>query len=207
MAAYVDGDARAFDALFSRWAARLSAFFARALGSGSPAEDALQTTFLKLHSARASYQRDLPFRPWLYGIAARARADELRRRYRTKRNVADGDVSELSLVGDDGVALGEKAELKNRVRRAIAALPEGARNIVLLHRYEGLTFGEIATVLSEAEDKAVAEGAVRVRAFRAYEALRKSLADLESTAGAPGAAGADDNATLGGKRDSKEAAR
>lgn len=179
MAAYVDGDARAFDALFSRWAARLSAFFARALGSGSAADDALQTTFLKLHSARASYDRGLPFRPWLYGIATRARADELRRRYRTKKNVADGDVSELALVGADGVEEGEKVELKARVRRAIAALPEGARAIVLLHRYEGLTFGEIAIVLSQAESKAVAEGAVRVRAFRAYEALRRSLADLD----------------------------
>lgn len=181
MAAYVDGDAGAFDALFSRWAARLSAFFGRALGSRSAADDALQTTFLKLHATRASYDRGLPFRPWLYGIAMRTRADELRRRYRTKKNVADADVSELSIVGADGVEEGEKVELKARVRRAIAALPEGARGIVLLHRYEGLTFGEIAVVLSETEGKAVAEGAVRVRAFRAYEALRRSLADLDAT--------------------------
>src|SRR5687768_2553544 len=95
MAAYVHGDARAFDALFARWATRLSAFFARSLGPGGPVDDALQTTFLKVHAARASYRPDLPFRPWLHGIAARARADELRRRYRTKKNVADGDVADL----------------------------------------------------------------------------------------------------------------
>lgn len=184
MAAYVDGDARAFDALFSRWAARLSAFFARSLGSGSAADDALQTTFLKVHGARASYRRELPFRPWLFGIAARARADELRRRYRLRKNVEEGDVSELNVAGDDGVAGGEAAERRGRVRRAIASLPDGARTIVLLHRYEGLTFAEIALVVSQAEGKPVAEGAVRVRAFRAYEALRSALSDLEAAADA-----------------------
>lgn len=179
MAAYVDGDARAFDALFARWSSRLSAFFARSLGPGSAADDALQTTFLKVHAARTSYRRDLPFRPWVYGIASRARADELRRRYRVKKNVADGDVSDLGLQGEDGVERGEAAQVRDRVRKAIASLPEGGRMIVLLHRYEGLTFGEIAVILSESEGKTVAEGAVRVRAFRAYEALRVTLADLD----------------------------
>ena len=56
-----------------------------------------------------------------------------------------------------------------RVRAALEALPESQRAIVHLHRYEGLTFAEIARVLG------TTEGAVKLRAFRAYERLRKQL--------------------------------
>lgn len=180
MSAYVRGEAWAFDALFARWAPRLSAFFSRSFGPASGvADDVLQTTFLKLHAAKDSFREGSPFRPWLYGIAARARADELRKRYRTKKNVADDDLTDLPLSGEDGAASAERGDVVRRVRRAIEALPENQRSVVLLHRYEGLTFGEIAEALTVAEGKPVQEGAVRVRAFRAYESLRAALADLE----------------------------
>lgn len=181
MSAYVRGEAWAFDALFARWAPRLSAFFARSFGpaSGGVADDVLQTTFLKLHAAKDSFREGSPFRPWMYGIAARARADELRKRYRTRKNVADEDLGELPLRGEDGSESAERHDVVRRVRKAIEALPENQRTVVLLHRYEGLTFGEIAEALTAAEGKPVQEGAVRVRAFRAYEALRVALSDLE----------------------------
>lgn len=181
MAAYVRGDDRAFETLFERWAPRLSAFFARSLGRGGVSEDVLQITFLKIHAAKDTFREGAPFRPWLYGIAARSRADELRKRYRLKKNVADDDLSELSLPGAHGDIESERGEVVRRVRTAIEALPDAQRTVVLLHRYEGLTFGEIAEALSIAEGKPVQEGAVRVRAFRAYEVLRAALADLDQS--------------------------
>jgi RNA polymerase sigma factor (sigma-70 family) len=177
MEAYVRGDGRAFETLFARWAPKLSAFFARALGHGATSDDVLQVTFLKIHAAKDTFRLGAPFRPWLYGIASRCRADELRKRYRTRKNVADGDLSDVQ-VASDAPDVGENNELVRRVRRAIEALPEAQRSVVLLHRYEGLTFGEIAEALSIAEGKPVQEGAVRVRAFRAYETLRAALADM-----------------------------
>lgn len=183
MSAYVRGERWAFDALFARWAPRLLAFFGRSFGPSQAgvAEDVLQTTFLKLHAAKDSFREGAPFRPWIYGIASRTRADELRKRYRVRKNVADDDLAELPLVGEDGAATAEQSDRARRVRAAIEALPDAQRTVVLLHRYEGLTFGEIAEVLSQADGRAVQEGAVRVRAFRAYEALRAALADLEGT--------------------------
>ncbi len=177
MAAYVRGDSRAFDTLFARWAPKLSAFFARSFGRGGTSDDVLQTTFLKIHAAKDTFQQGLPFRPWLYGIASRARADELRKRYRLKKNVADADLGDLDLASDDP-ELAEQTDRVRRVQKAIARLPEAQRAVVLLHRYEGLTFGEVAEALSIAEGKPVQEGAIRVRAFRAYETLRAALADL-----------------------------
>ena len=58
------------------------------------------------------------------------------------------------------------------MRAAINALPESQRAVLHLHLHEALTFEEIAEVLG------TSPGAVRVRASRAYERLRKSLRSL-----------------------------
>jgi RNA polymerase sigma-70 factor (ECF subfamily) len=178
MQSYVAGQARAFDALFSRYAARLHAFFSRSFRSGAVADDLVQTTFLKVHAARGSYDPALPVRPWLFGIAARVRVDELRRRYRAAERASDEELGELTLPTevspDRWPEANEEAE---RVRAAIDGLPEAQRIVVLLHRFEGLTFAEIAEALS-ADGPKLTEVAVRVRAFRAFASLRERLADL-----------------------------
>jgi RNA polymerase sigma-70 factor (ECF subfamily) len=179
MRSYVAGDGRAFDALFSRYATRLHAFFSRSFRSGSVANDLVQTTFLKIHAARATFDASLPVRPWVFGIAARVRIDELRRRYRDAARASDEDLSTLTFPVEGGAERWPEAnEEAERVRAAVDALPEGQRTVVLLHRFEGLSFGEIATVLSEAEGAKLTEVAVRVRAFRAFATLRGTLADL-----------------------------
>lgn len=179
MRSYVAGDARAFDTLFHRYASRLHAFFARSFRSGAVANDLVQTTFLKVHAARESFDASLPVRPWLFGIAARVRVDELRRRYREAARASDGDLADLVLPTEEGAERWPEAnEEAERVRAAIDALPDGQRTVILLHRFEGLTFGEIAEALSAAEGTKLTEVAVRVRAFRAAAALREALADL-----------------------------
>jgi len=178
MQSYVAGESRAFDALFSRYAARLHAFFSRSFRSGAVADDLVQTTFLKVHAARASYDPELPVRPWLFGIAARVRVDELRRRYRAAERASDEELGELTLPSDDSPDRWPEANQEaERVRTAIDTLPEAQRIVVLLHRFEGLTFAEIAEALS-LEGTKLTEVAVRVRAFRAFASLREKLADL-----------------------------
>jgi RNA polymerase sigma-70 factor (ECF subfamily) len=178
MQSYVAGDPRAFDALFSRYGARLHAFFSRSFRSGSVADDLVQTTFLKVHSARTSYDPGLPVRPWLFGIAARVRIDELRRRYRAAEKASDEELGELTLPTEASPDRWPEAnEEAERVRKAIDELPEAQRVVVLLHRFEGLTFGEIAEALS-VDGPRLTEVAVRVRAFRAFATLRETLSDL-----------------------------
>lgn len=179
MRSYVAGDGRAFDALFDRYATRLHAFFARSFRNGSVANDLVQTTFLKIHAARSTFDASMPVRPWLFGIAARVRIDELRRRYRDAERASDEDLAKMTLPVDGGAERWPEAnEEAERVRRAVDSLPEGQRTVVLLHRFEGLTFGEIAEVLSQAEGTKLTEVAVRVRAFRAFATLRDALSDL-----------------------------
>jgi RNA polymerase sigma-70 factor (ECF subfamily) len=174
MAAYVAGDGRAFEQLFARLAPRLHRFFRRSFGAEATADDLLQITFLKLHKARDTYRPDMRVAPWAFAIAARVRLDEFRKR---KRLAEDGDEEALARADEARAAEGRDDEAidgdtAEAVRRAVEALPESQRVVVHLNRFEGLTFAEIARVLG------TTEGAVKLRAFRAYAALRQALAPL-----------------------------
>ena len=62
--------------------------------------------------------------------------------------------------------------LERQVRQALAKLPEAQREAIVLHRFEGMSFSEIAQVVG------LSESAVRVRAHRGYETLRGLLEEV-----------------------------
>lgn len=173
MTAYLDGDQAAFEKLFGRLAPSIHGFFMRAFGSRALADDLLQTTFLKVHRARRQWNRDKKLRPWLFSIAARVRLDELRRKYGLREDTgAEAVEAAAEKAQPETVDPAVAADVKARVAAALDRLPESQRVVVHLHRFEGLTFGEIAKVLG------TSEGAVKLRAFRAYGELREQLGDL-----------------------------
>ncbi|MCG5051984.1 MAG: sigma-70 family RNA polymerase sigma factor [Myxococcales bacterium] len=181
MAAYVAGDGGAFDRLFAALAPRVYGFFMRTFNNQAIAHDLMQTTFLKVHRARKDYQSDRPLRPWLFAIAARVRVDELRKRVPGQTELLEDESldAESPLHAEPTVSPEEHLDAQARQRKvqeALAALPESQRAIVHLHRFEGLSFAEIATALG------TSEGAVKLRAFRAYERLRKQLRALAQPA-------------------------
>jgi RNA polymerase sigma-70 factor (ECF subfamily) len=172
MAAYVAGDAGAFERLFARLAPRVHGFFLRSFRDAAVADDLMQVTFMKVHRAREQYRNGLKVAPWLFAVAARVRLDELRRRLRLPE-----DADEEALARADEEAPRDPppdTDLRDAVRAALARLPESQRAVIHLHRYEGLTFPEIAQVLG------TTAGAVKLRAFRGYETLRKQLEGLLS---------------------------
>lgn len=178
MASYVDGDVRAFEALFARYAPRLHGFFTRLTKDGALADDLVQTTFLKLHGARASYDKSRPVRPWIYAIAARARVDVVRQRMRQEGRW-DHEIDALpSGSGEGPERVAQAREAVSQLEIALQKLPEAQRTVLLLHRVDGLSFAEIAEVLSASEGTTLSEVAVRVRAFRAVAALRNHLPDM-----------------------------
>ena len=167
MSAYVAGDARAFEQLFARLAPRVHAFFLRSFRESAVADDLLQETFMKVHKARERYDQDLRVAPWVFTVAARVRLDELRKRLRLPE-----DADEEALARADAQAPREPppdTDLVDAVRAALEKLPESQRTVIHLHRYEGMTFPEIARVLG------TTPGAIKLRAFRGYETLRKEL--------------------------------
>jgi RNA polymerase sigma-70 factor, ECF subfamily len=180
MAQYVGGDEVAFRQLFVLLAPKLRAFFLRSFIDPALAEDLMQTTFLKLHRARDSYCADRPLKPWLFTIAAGVRRDELRRRYRLPPHVGEIELEQAEARRPDDRTPPIESNANNEieaVRAAIDGLPESQRAVLHLHLHEALTFEEIAEVLG------TSPGAVRVRASRAYERLRKSLRSLLAVRG------------------------
>ena len=175
MSAYADGDHAAFQALYRALGTSVHRFFLSKLDGSADADDLRQITFLKLHKARKTYRKGAPVRPWLFTIASRVCADELRRRYRRAgaRGTDDDLDADSSLSAPQESALDkiERASLAAAVRSAIRALPETQRRVIELHRYQELPYKEIAARCE------TTEAAIKLRAFRAYRRLRERLAD------------------------------
>jgi RNA polymerase sigma-70 factor (ECF subfamily) len=172
MSDYAAGDLRAFEVLFARWGPRLHAFFLRSFRSRPDADDLLQALFLRVHRARASFRPEAALRSWLFAIAVRLRQDELRRRRRLPPTADEEALANAEVGVEPQADPVEQRECAALVRAALEGLPESQRVIIHLHRYEQMTFAEIAAALG------TTEGAVKLRAFRGYERLRKILAPL-----------------------------
>lgn len=164
MEAFIEGEARAFEALFARHAGEIRAYLQRLTGSGAVADDLTQATFLSVVRGRGRFQRGAKVRPWVYAIATNA-ARDWRRRTRFEGVTAEGQLPEEEA---EAPALKDPG-LERAVKAALAQLPEAQREAIVLHRFEGLSFAEIA------EHVGLTESAVKVRAHRGYERLRELL--------------------------------
>ncbi len=167
MLAYVRGDQAAFRELFSALAPVLLRVMMRYVGRPADAQDIVQQTFLQLHRARFDFKADTRLRPWVLTIAYNLARDLLRQRGRRPETNVD-DVVLADPRGHAGTAT-DSAETKAEVRAALARLPRDQREVIELHWFEEFSFPEIASMVG------AAPGAVRVRAHRGYEALRKTL--------------------------------
>ena len=173
MARYQDGDANAFRELYTLVAPRLLGYLMKMSRSKAVADDLLQQTFLKIHRARAAYVRGADPLPWIYSIAHRTFIDETRKQKRAVVRVADDDVPEVS-ADLSGVAAEHRddpvdPELTRAALDALAQLPEQQREAVVLTKLDGKTVAEAAEIAG------TSVGAMKVRAHRGYEALRKLL--------------------------------
>ncbi|MCC6526336.1 MAG: RNA polymerase sigma factor [Polyangiaceae bacterium] len=167
MVAYVGGDEQAFRELFLRYAPRLLAMMRRQVRGADDAAELVQQTFLQLHRARLDFQPGRALRPWLLTIAFNLRRQHFRRLRR--RPEAPLEEEPPASPPRDRVAA---AQTRARLRAALAALPQGQREVITLHWFEELSFPEVAEVLG------LGLSAVKVRAHRGYLALRELLADL-----------------------------
>jgi RNA polymerase sigma-70 factor (ECF subfamily) len=165
------GDSTAFEQLYDRWSDRLFGYLARAMDPAT-AEELFQTLWMRLHAARQSYGSGRAVAPWIFAIAANLRREEWRRRFRHPEE--PHAVPPPSGAGASASAEEEAlaVERDRVVRKALTALPEAQRDVIELHRFEHLSFPEIAEALGEGVE------AVKSRAFRGYKALKVLLAEM-----------------------------
>jgi RNA polymerase sigma-70 factor (ECF subfamily) len=177
MQRYCDGDLEAFEELYVDVAPRLIGFLRMLLRDEATAEEVLQQTFLKLHNARSLYEPGADPLAWLYAIAHRTCIDEMRRRRRALvLLVCDpGDGQPEAEASFAGVAVSAEADgaysdaEQAAVLDALRELPDDQRAAVSLTKIQGLTMSAAATALG------TTEGAVKLRAHRAYARLREIL--------------------------------
>ncbi|HEX5632023.1 MAG TPA: RNA polymerase sigma factor [Gemmatimonadales bacterium] len=164
-----DGDPDAFGTLVERHAGVARRVARAILEDPHDADDAAQEAFLAAWKAIDRYDPRQPFEPWLVRIVVNE-ARDLRRR-RTVR-VTSAIPPSVTAPGAGPDAEAHAGLLNDRLRAALAALPERQRIAVTLFDAEGWAHAEIAGLLG------VPEGTVRSELHHGRRALRTALAGL-----------------------------
>ena len=177
MERYAAGDDSAFAAVYDAIAPRLYGYLVRQTRDRARAEDLLQQTMLHMHRARSRFIPGAEVTPWAFAIARRLLLDGLRRG-RREVVTANDDPDDGPSPEPQAEQVVQAIELAARVERVLAGIPASQRVAFELIKNEGLSVAEAAQVLG------TTVAAVKLRAHRAYEALRSALGE-----GSPGLEG------------------
>ncbi|HEX6559888.1 MAG TPA: sigma-70 family RNA polymerase sigma factor [Longimicrobiales bacterium] len=158
-----DGEPRAVRELYRLYAPRVYAIVKRLAGDDALAEDWAQEAWVRIFRALGSFRGEARFSTWLHRIAVNSALHG--RRWRDRRTRLETPLEE-SVVSrtQTGDAL-----LRQRLERAMAALPERMRQVLVLHDVEGYTHEEIADFLG------VTAGTSKSQLFKARARMRELL--------------------------------
>jgi RNA polymerase sigma-70 factor (ECF subfamily) len=160
------GDTGAFEDLYRQHVGRVYGLCLRMTGQPESAEDLAQDTFVSAWRSLPGYEGRSSFSTWLHRIA--------RRRSPQGRN-------EISMTDDSGEQMDFEAEGRMDeatpidIERAIASLPPGARDIVVLHGIYGYSHEEAAEMLG------VAVGTCKAQLHRARHLMRAQMGTEHAT--------------------------
>ena len=171
----VAGDQKAYELLVIKYQRRIQRLIGRMVRDVDLVEDIAQETFIRAYRALAQFRGDAQFYTWLYRIAvntAKKALMELKRDPTVSENsfksADDDETSPLEnelTSSETPEALLASKEIAAMVNAAMEALPEELRQAITLREIEGLSYEEIAEVMS------CPIGTVRSRIFRAREAI------------------------------------
>jgi len=154
------GDREAYRALLEEISPIVLGWLRRWLTDAEDLADVYQDTLVHLHRARHTYDPARAFEPWLFAIARNAAADHARRRRRRALETSVDDLPEVALEGE---------AFEPALADALRALPQPQREAFTMLKLEGLSVGAAAARAG------ISPGALKVRAHRAYKALRALL--------------------------------
>jgi RNA polymerase sigma-70 factor (ECF subfamily) len=168
-----EGDEGAFRGLIERHQRAVIATIHRAIGDAWEAEDLAQRVFLQIYRSASRYQPTAKFTTWMFTIVH----NTIRNEYRRRARHAAASLDEVGEHLPDGRAPDParqvaETELQARIQAAIGELPANQRTAVILCRYEGQSYEEIAAVLG------CSVPAVKSLLHRARETLKEKLRGL-----------------------------
>ncbi len=170
------GDARAFDMLVLKYQHKIMGLISRYVHDADEVQDVAQEAFIKAYRALPNFRGDSAFYTWLYRIAINTAKNHLVSRSRrppgSDVELEDAEYYEgggalRDIETPESALFGE--ELREVVETAIKELPDDLRTAVTLREFDGLSYEDIAEVMS------CPVGTVRSRIFRAREAIDKQV--------------------------------
>lgn len=169
-----EGDSKALDQLFRRHRDAAYGIAFRLVGSREDALDVVQESFIHVMRGIQAFRGQSSFRTWLYRIVTHAALDY--RRWRSHRQAESLDALaalEPAATGPSHPAPQEEAaerDLRKAIDEALANISEKNRAALVLYGLEGMSYREVADVLS------ISVGTVMSRIFNARQRLRELLA-------------------------------
>ncbi len=168
MARYCAGDTAAFDTLYRRHRGPVFRYVQRLVPAGMDAEALFQDAWLRAIAARAQWQQDQAFLPWLYRIAHNRVIDEIRRRHHV--DIDDDQSPEALATAEPDQAIAQFwRDCVARLMQLLGRLPEVQRSAFLLREEAGLTLEQIGEVTG------VGRETVKSRLRYALQRLRAGL--------------------------------
>ena len=164
MARMQDGDGDSCRALLDDIGPMLTNFLRRRIADREALEDVYQETLMAFFQARHTYDPSRPLEPWLFAIARNIAADHARR-FWTRASVEQL----MDKMPERAAYEGPRSDPS--LEDAMAQLPEQQREAFSMLKLEGLSIEQAAQRIG------VRAGALRVRAHRAYKALRKMISE------------------------------
>lgn len=188
-----EDDLEAFEAFFRRHRALIERTAHALTGDPHVAEEVLQDTFLRAYRHRQTLRLDVSPVPWLYRVALNLCYSRLGRRRLPEEPIGDSTAATLRDHAPEPAELTERAELRQAIRRAVAALPEKHQLVIVLYYLNGLSLQETADALG------IRLGTAKSRIHYALHALRDHLAHERHEGLAPDAIPAEIKVRTGGR--------
>ena len=173
------GDLTAFEPLVEKYRQRVWRLAYNVLRDREDAWDVAQEAFIRAYQALPGFRGQSAFYTWLFRIVMNVAADKARQRAARGRAFGtervpeedwDRAMADTSTMAPDDAAA--RTEDRARIQRALEALPEHHRTIIMLSDLEGLSYREIAEVLN------IPMGTVMSRLHNARKRLRDALGPL-----------------------------
>ena len=175
------GDDAAFGELVELYKTKIINTAFGLLQNREDAYDIAQEVFIKLYRKIGDFAGDASLDTWIYRITVNTCLDEMRRRNRRIKTMPltvekDEDVLELPLADTSGMPeeVVLRSEQSNEILKAVAALPQKYKTVLVLREFEDMDYERIAVTLN------ISVGTVKSRLSRAREKLRNLLGNTTS---------------------------
>jgi RNA polymerase sigma-70 factor (ECF subfamily) len=154
MLQFQQGDEASFRILVDRHKQRVFNFTYRFMNGNADSEDVAQEVFVKVYFSKDNYKPSAKFTTWLYVVTKNTCLQALKKKGKTvsMNEKTEGRRDEIgSVIADERTENPSdavlSAEKRGKIAEALARLPESQRMVILLRRYDQLSYEEIAEVI------------------------------------------------------------